>query len=322
MADWIIGVDFGGTRMRAALFDVSSETPVQVEVLPTPRNQSGEAILEQLCRVVKSVFPTDSGNARLIVIGCPGPLDVERGTILRAPLFPGMRNVPIRHHVQEALGMTVHVSNDANLAALGEYAFGGGRGSSDMIYLGVGTGIGGGIVLRGQVFSGHAGFAGEIGHICLYPEGLLCGCGRRGCLEAYASGTAIESEARRAVYQGADTQLAELLEEKGFIEAEDVVRFADEGDPLAATIIRNAGRDLGIALASLVNVLNPDRIVVGGGVQQGPGILLQELRRQVRARAMLPMCEQVVVRASELGDRAGLLGAFYLGTQELGLQHS
>ena len=314
---FIVCVDLGGTKTRAALFDIQQHSILRKVITPTPKDEPRQRVLQSINQAIQDLVQGLLGQVRAIVIGSPGPLDVARALVIHAPLFQDAQDIPISSRITQTFGVKTWVQNDANLAALGEYAYGAGRGSTVMIYIGVGTGIGGGIVINGQLLTGSKGFAGEIGHICVEPDGFFCGCGRRGCLEAYASGKAIEAEGYRVVHQGVVTRLQQVLDKGGGIRVEDIVLLAADGDLVAQSILQSAAKTLGIGLASLVTIFNPDRIVIGGGVSNAGAEFLEAIRRHMMTQAMFPMCDQVQFVRSELGDDAGLHGAFSYGRQAL-----
>lgn len=313
----LVCVDLGGTKTRAALFDLRESRIIRKVVRPTPTDEPGQSVLKNIHEAIEEVVQERAAEVRAIVIGSPGPLDTATGTVIHAPLFQDTQDIPIASEVGRSFGVTTWVQNDANLAALGEYAYGAGRNTEVMLYVGIGTGIGGGVVIGGQILTGSKGFAGEIGHICVQPGGLLCGCGRRGCLEAYASGKAMEAEAYRAVHQGVVTGLLAVLQSAGSIRVEDIFRLAADGDRVASEIVESAAKSAGTVLGSLVNLFNPDRIVIGGGVSNAGVEFLDMIRQAMTGQAMFPMCEQVTLVRSQLGDEAGLYGAFRYGQQRL-----
>jgi glucokinase len=313
----IICVDLGGTKTRCGIFDIASSIPKHVSIVATPRHKTGEDVLTKILDGIRTYFEGTDVTAA-IVVGAPGPLDIEKGIVIDAPLFQNFHNVPILSTIQDEFKVPTFVQNDANLAALGEYKYGAGAGSTTMIYLTVSTGVGGGIVINDQLLTGSRGFAAEPGHICIYPNGNLCGCGHRGCLEAYASGSAIESEAYRVVHQGVKTELLSVFNEKGKIQVEDIVRLANSGDSVSKNILIAAGSYIGIGLSSLVNVFNPDKIVLGGGVSNAGKLLLDPIKDKIATQALFPMSEQVTVSSWVIGDEAGLRGAYAYGLQQLG----
>jgi glucokinase len=319
MTGHIICVDLGGSRVRTALFDIQESTIQRKLVSPTPKREPGQSVVRSINQAIHELVQDVSGQIQAIVVGSPGPLDIAKGVVIRAPLFQEAQDIPISNEIAKSFGVKTWVQNDANLAALGEYTYGAGRGSTVMVYMGIGTGIGGGIVIDGQLLTGSKGYAGEIGHICVEPDGLYCGCGRRGCLEAYGSGRAIEAEAYRVVHQGVVTGLQQVLNTEGRIRVEDVVLQASEGDKVAQSILQRAAKTLGIGLASLVTIFNPDCVVIGGGVSNAGSEFLDTIRRHMTAQAMFPMCDQVELVRCQLGDEAGLYGGLAYGRQMLGI---
>ncbi len=224
--------------------------------------------------------------------------------------LPGWGGMPLAERVQEIFGLPVCVDNDANAAAWGEKQFGAGQGVAHLICITIGTGIGGGVILDGQLYHGATGVAGEIGHLTVNPDGLPCNCGSFGCLEAYAAGPAIVVRAQKAVRTGAKTALIQMTDNRPEdITVPLIARAASEGDPLAWQVMQETGRYLGAGLAGLVNVLNPERIVIGGGVAQAGDSLLKPIERTVRARAMPAATEALQIVPAQLGEDAGVIGA-------------
>lgn len=317
MSERIVVVDLGGTKTRAALFDPSAEQLLSKTTRPTPRHGDGHAVLETVRATVDDALRGEAESLSMIVVGSVGPLDVRSGTIVRAPMFANMAMVPLAGHLQRAFGVPVHALNDANLASVGEFVYGAGRGTTDMIFLTIGTGIGGGVVTGGRLLSGARGFAGELGHVSLYRDGLRCGCGQRGCLEAHASGTAMESEAQRLIRQGVSTRMRATLEEAGTIRVEDIVQCANEGDEPARAILENAARDIGAALAGLVNVFNPECVVLGGGVANAGDSFLALIEAETRRRCIAPFAEGLRIVRSALGDEATLYGGLAIAARRI-----
>jgi glucokinase len=250
--------------------------------------------------------PGGSADAiQRIGIGCAGPVDRQAGLILNPPNLPGWVRVPLVERIEKALGRPAVLENDANAAALGEFRYGAGKGASSLVYLTVSTGIGGGIILDGKIWHGVKDGAGEVGHMTLLPDGPLCGCGNRGCLEALASGPAIARRAREALATGRPSRLREA----GDFTAADVVRLAQEGDALAAEVWDEAVRYLGLGVAAIVTILAPQRVVIGGGVAKAGDFLFEPLRREVRRRVKLVPVESVPILPAALGPDVGILGA-------------
>lgn len=241
-----------------------------------------------------------------------GPLDLARGVVTTPPNFPGWRDVPLRAMLEEALGLPVLLENDANAQAYGEYRFGAGRGAHHLLFVTVSTGIGGGIVMDGRLYHGASGAAGEVGHLPLDPDGPPCGAGHPGDLEALASGTAIARAAREALETGRCPILTRIVAEGRDADAEAVAEAAQLGDADAGVIIERAGRYLGMGLAGLVNVLNPECVVLGGGLTNIGEPYLAPAKEELARRAFPQALADVRVTVGSLGEQAGALGAVAL----------
>ncbi|RMF37957.1 MAG: ROK family protein [Chloroflexi bacterium] len=311
----IIAVDLGGTWLRVARYRADGTRQQRLK-MATHAEEGAEAVIERVVRGVQAVLPED-GKVEAVGLAMPGPLDPYRGVVIEAPNLPGWERVPIRDRLQEALGLPVYVGNDANLAALGEHRYGAGRGVDDLVYITVSTGVGGGIILDGRLLLGSGGLAGEIGHMVLEPDGPPCTCGRWGCLEALASGTALGRQARELAARG---QAEAILRRAGRLEAIDGVAVGEaalQGDPVAQELIRRAGYYLGLAITNLMHLLNPARFVLGGGVTQVGDLLFDAIKATVQERTMGPLYwEGVEIVPAGLGDDVGLLGALALVLSE------
>lgn len=307
-----IGVDLGGTQIRAILRDAQGNIVSRASTL-TQASDGQEQVIARIIETVRQTMGEISqGAIGGIGIGVPGPVDPWTGVVLQAPNLPGWRDVPIRDIVRSAFGVPVEVGNDANLAALGEHMYGAGVGVANLIYVTISTGIGGGIIADGRLLLGAKGLAGEFGHQTLVPDGPLCGCGNRGCLEALGSGTAIARMAREAVARGQGQKLLELAQ--GSVEALDarvVASAARAGDAVAQDILRCAATYVGIGLANVVNILNPELIVLGGGVTRMGELLFDPVREVIAQRAM-PVMRAVRIVPAALGGDVVLFGAVAL----------
>lgn len=309
---WALGIDLGGTKIAASV--VSSDGDLSGEVrVPTPAADGPEAVIDAMVSTARRALAVSSlgpDDLTGVGVGAPGPVDPVRGRVVRPPNLPGWQDVALREALSTRLGLPVTLDNDANAAGLAEARFGAGRGCSPLLYLTVSTGIGGAILLDGQLLHGATGAAGEVGHIVLDPGGPRCGCGGRGCLEALASGTAIARDARAAIESGRDSTLAERFSDRPEdLGAADVARAARQGDALAAEVLTGALDSLGLGVASLVNVLNPARVVVGGGLSALGERLLAAILQGI-ARQANPMARSAVsVRLAALGPQVGVLGA-------------
>jgi glucokinase len=307
----VLGFDIGGTKLAAAVI-TSDGGPHGVVIEPTRREQGWPTVLERLFDMGRRAIATaELGRIAAVGIACGGPLDAVSGTLLAPPHLPGWDEVPIGRLAEEAFGVPSALQNDATAAALGEYRYGAGRGTSTMLYLTVSTGIGGGAVVDGRLHLGAAGNAAEFGHVTVRRGGRACSCGRLGCIEAYASGTSIAARAREAVAAGRASTLAGL----SAITAEDVSRAAAAGDPLARELWAETVDLLGAAVTDLVNVFEPDLVVLGGGVTRAGAMLLDPVRELVAAEAMRPAAAAARVELAGLGDLAGVVGAGAVGQE-------
>lgn len=307
---FVIGVDMGATHLELVLADFSARVKamrhVDFDVRQGP--QHGLAEVDRQVRVLLEEAQVQLNDVHAASIGVPGPVVVEAGTVKSPPIMPGWDSYPIRAHLEELWGCPVVVNNDAELGALGEWAFGAGRGERHLAYIKVGSGIGAGLLLNGQIYGGSVGAAGEIGHVTLVENGPRCTCGNYGCLEALAGGKAIAERAITAVKAGQRTQLSSIQPIER-ITAKDVAVAARLGDRLAQQITADAGRYLGIALSSLVNLFNPGIVVVGGGVAQMGDLLLEPIRQAVEERSLQAAANSVRIVAAMLGSRSSSMGA-------------
>lgn len=311
---WVLGIDIGGTNLVVGAVADDGSRVVGEHSRPTDPARGPDAILRDLVEM------TDHTRAHLgrvapgaelmgVGIGAPGPLDTRRGIVLLTPNL-GWVDMPLRDRVAEALGLPAHLDNDANCAVLGESWVGAARGGRYVLGVTIGTGIGGGIVIDGQVHHGASDCAGEIGHMTIDMDGRRCGCGNYGCLEAYASGPAIARRAIEQVGSGAESSLAELVGgDLSQVTAQTVYHAATLGDELAREVVRATAQYLGAGLANLVNVFNPDLVVIAGGVTQAGDRLFEPLRRVVAQRAFKPAVDACRIVPGTLGGLAGVFGA-------------
>ncbi|GBF35530.1 hypothetical protein DCCM_4659 [Desulfocucumis palustris] len=309
----LAAVDLGGTKIYTALADSRGKLLAETRV-PTNPGEGMEAVIRRIAGTVEEVYNSGGAGRDICCLGMgvPGPVDPETGVLYQAPNL-GWRDVHLKKILQKRFAVPVLVDNDANLAALGEHTFGAGAGERNMVYVTVSTGIGGGLILDGKIYHGASGGAGEVGHMVVEPMGPLCGCGKRGCLEALASGTAMAARAREMAGAGAGRAI--LAEAGGRIEDIDagaVAAAAGRGDEEALEILWGAGRALGMGLANVVNLLNPGLVVLGGGAMNAGKPLWETMEEELRSRAMPGALERVKVVPAALGKRSGLLGAVAL----------
>lgn len=308
----VLATDLGGTKFVTALIAPDGQIMAR-EYNPTLADEGCEAVVQRLLQAMRRV--ADSAGISLvsvssIAVAAAGAVDSVKGTVTNSPNLPGWHDIPLREIVEKETGIRTAVINDASAAALGELHFGAGQGVENMFYLTVSTGIGGGIVIGGRLYTGSSGSAGEIGHTTVDINGPRCSCGNVGCWEMLASGKAVAREAQRLVKQGGKTILTELAEgDARNITAQTVAAAAQQGDPIAVSVVSRAAEYLGVGMVNLVNIFNPDVIVVGGGMARMGDALLNGARKVVAERAFRLPAEKVRIVAGHLGDNAAILGA-------------
>ncbi|MCA9736830.1 MAG: ROK family protein [Gemmatimonadota bacterium] len=311
---WIIGVDIGGTNLVVGAVPFDGGPVLGLVTRPTEARRGGHSVVERVVRMVRDVRAalSDAHPGAEVVgvgIGSPGPLDRETGVVIKTPNL-AWENFPVRDLVSDALGLPATLDNDANCATYGEWWLGAGRGSRHLVGLTIGTGIGGGLVVDGRIFHGASDAAGEFGHMTIDFHGRKCACGNYGCLEAYASGPNIAARAVEGIEAGAETILVDQVGGAlDRITAATVYEGAVAGDPYANEVLRETAKILGAGVANLVNGLNPDVVVIAGGVVRAGDLLLAPLRESVRQRAFRSAVEACAIRVAELGETAGVVGA-------------
>ncbi len=307
---YLAGVDIGATHISFVITDFSCQVLFELEKPFDITIPPDVAIMQihQCVLDIMSELGLDLSDLLGIGVGVPGPVIIEKGIVSTPPLMPGWDEYPIRDELQELWKRPVSLNNDAELGALGEWAQGAGRGERNLVYIKVGTGIGAGLLLDGEIYHGEAGSAGEIGHITILQGGPRCNCGNYGCLEALASGAAIARQAQEAVRSGRRTLMA-MYEPIEKISAANVAEAAQRGDLVAQGIMKEAGTYLGIAIANLLNVLNPGVVVVGGGISQTGDLLLQPIRQVVQQRSLRSAAQAARIVSAVLGRRSTSIGA-------------
>jgi len=296
-------VDIGGTRIRAATFSRDSIQPIEHYHAST-RVQEGTAF-DHIVTFIESIWP-EKDKVEAIAVALPGPLDPRTGTILLAPNIPEWKDFPLGPKLVSHFNVPVYVGNDANLAALGEWRYGAGRGHHNLVYLTVSTGVGGGVIINDQLLQGERGLGAELGHVTLQKDGPLCSCGQPGHLEAFASGTAIARYANEQMAAGVKSS----LKPGPGLTAEEITRAAEQGDILASDALHRAGEYLGIAVANFLHIFNPSAVIFGGGVSRSGSLLFDPLEQTLRKRIFRSKyLDNLTVITAELGDDAGLMGA-------------
>ncbi len=307
---YVVGADMGATHLGLVVADFAArvikeiETPFTIEQGP----QSGLQMVDTQMRELLSQADLRLEDILAVGVGVPGPINTDAGAVTAPPIMPGWDNFPIRTHLQDLWHCPVSLNNDAELGALGEWAYGAGRGERHLAYIKVGTGVGAGLLFDGRIYAGATGSAGEIGHITIIDGGPRCSCGNNGCLEALAGGSAIARRAIEAVKSGRRTHLSSI-DPLDSITARDVAAAARLGDLVSQQIVSEAGKYLGIAVAGLVNLFNPNVVVVGGGVSQMGDLLLEPIRQAIRDRSLRSAAQAVRVTSAVLGRRSSSMGA-------------
>ncbi len=315
----VLAIDLGGTKVRTAIISDKGEI-IAEEYCPTLADEGPEPVMGRILSGIDRVLRSGNVNSsqlHSISIAAAGAIDSRKGLITVSPNLPGWRDVPIRDIVKSKYEVTTFLVNDASAAALGEHRFGAGKGVNNLIYLTVSTGIGGGIIIDGKLYTGPSGSAGEIGHMIIDVHGPECNCGRNGCLEAMASGTAVAREAIRRIREGEKSSLVGIVDgEIDNITAEKVSIAARDGDSLASEVISEAAAYLGIGMVNVVNIFNPEMIVVGGGMSKMGDLLLAPARQVVKEMAFELPAKIVRIVPARLGDDNGLLGAAAFAFQQ------
>jgi glucokinase len=316
----ILGIDLGGSKILTAVVNSRGEM-LSSDESTTPATEGREVVIQSILDSAHSALGQASctiSEISAIGIGAPGISNPEAGILFTSPNLPGWRNVLLRDIIQNRLGKKAFLINDANAAALGEFYFGAAQGVRNFIYITLSTGIGGGIVIDGKIYSGAIGAAGEVGHMTIDDEGPICNCGNRGCWEVLASGTALAREARHRVEEGKRTSILEYAD--GDVEkvtAQVVHNAAEHGDSLAKELISRTGYYVGVGLANLINIFNPELIVIGGGLSNIGDMLLKPAFKVAGARAYKEAFKATRFASPKLGRNSGVLGAAAFALQEM-----
>ena len=314
-AGLVIGVDLGGTKLLAGAIDEG--LTVHHRAHRRARGADESEVLETVVDAVTEVRDAAGGDITAVGFGIPSLVDQRRGTAMSTVHLP-LRGVPFRDVMAERLGLPVFLDNDANVALLAEARAGAARGAQHALLLTLGTGIGGGILVDGQIVRGADGGAGELGHMVVDIDGPPCPCGNVGCLEALASGNALGREAERVARAGGDTGLARVAESGRPITGMLATELAHDGDRAARDVVALIGMRLGVGITNLVNAFNPEVVVIGGGVIAAGDLLLEPARTVVRERALKPSGQRVEIVAARFGEESGMLGAALLAIEGMG----
>jgi glucokinase len=313
---WLVGVDIGGTNLVVGIVPAGGGRPLALRGRATEPARGPEAVVTDVVRMareaVREVLDAEGGSPSDVIglgVGCPGPVDRASGVVIESPNLR-WRDYPLRQRVQALVDWPVIVDNDANCATFGEWWQGAGRGSDSMVGITIGTGIGGGYILDGALVHGASDGAGEVGHTTINVSGRRCACGNEGCLEAYASGPAIAARAREGLATGAVSVLHELVEgDLDRVTAATVYEAVVAGDAYATGVMTETAKFLGAGIANVINLLNPEVVVIMGGVTQAGDHLFVPLQAEVRRRAFKAMADACRILPAELPHTAGVVGA-------------
>jgi glucokinase len=313
---YIVGVDLGGTNIVAGAMPIDGSREHAVRSQLTRAELGADQVVDRIAQMVGEVIAATraevgaaQGDFIGVGIGAPGPLDRKRGIVIVTPNL-GWRNFPLRDAVSDRVGLPATLDNDANCATVGEWWCGAAKGGRNVVGMTIGTGIGGGLILNGSLYHGASDVAGEVGHTTIDSTGRLCKCGNYGCLEAYASGPAIAERAREALAGGEASLLRDLVAgDLARITARTVYDAATQGDPMAREVVRDTARFLGTGIANLLNIFNPDVVVLAGGVTDAGAALFEPMRAEVRRRAFRPAVDACRIVPGTLAGSAGVVGA-------------
>lgn len=316
--DLVLGIDLGGTKIRIGIVTREGEL-VDAQTWPTQGEEGPDVIVRRIVAGaqellgMRSISPTAMRSAG---IGGPGPINDRTGIVSVMPNLPGWEQFPLRDRLSDGLGVPVRVGNDGNLAALGEHCYGSGKGVRDMVLLALGTGVGGGMIVNNELCDGATGAAGEVGHIILNPDGPVCNCGRRGCLEAYCSGHGLERLAETVVLSGRPTLMAEFASQEAVtVNPRIIERAAAEGDPAAKELLAQAARYLGWGIVSLVHIFNPEMVVFGGGLVALKDMVIEPAIVLAREQVFAQHGENLRFAYAALGDDMVVMGAAALAME-------
>jgi len=310
MSEIFVGIDLGGTNIKVGCFD-SQLNLICKTAVATEANVGPEVIVDRIGRTTEKLLADNDLSGESIAaigIGAPGPSKLDEGIIIASPNMPSFKNVPLRKMVSDKFGKPAVLENDANAACWGEYVLGAGKDVDDMVFFTLGTGIGGGVIIKGKLVHGFADNAAELGHIIIYPEGRRCGCGQRGCVEAYASADSTGKRAAEAVKAGAQSSLEKVLDEKGQISCQDVYEHLAAGDELAKKITDETAKALAIVCVNMLHATEPKRIVFAGGMIAAGEALLERIKHYFNEQIWLLKKEAVEIAFATLGEDAGIIG--------------
>jgi glucokinase len=307
----IAGIDIGGTKIAIALENIDGKK-IADRRLPTQAEIGADAIIENVARAMMEMLNENQAALVSIGIGCPSPLDIEKGLVMSPSNLRDWDNFPIVKIFRDKFGVPVVLENDANAAALGEYVYGAGRGYKNVVYITVSTGIGGGIIINGEIFRGVAAGAGELGHTIVQPDGIRCNCGSVGCLETISAGIHIARRARERLMSGAPSLLREMVSDISEISAQTIIEAVRRNDRLAVEIWDETCRFLAIGIGNIITILAPEAVVIGGGIAAAGDMLFTPLRRLLPQFVSMIPADEINILPAELGGESGVCGALAL----------
>lgn len=313
MKKYVIGIDLGGTKISTALSDFEGNIVSNV-VVPTKADEGEIPVLNRIISTIEEVIEkgkVTTGEIESIGIGSPGPLNANTGVIITTPNLP-FKDFNVTKPIKEKFNLPVYLDNDANVATIGEFMFGAGKGKKNIVFFTVSTGVGGGAIVNGNIYRGSTCNALEIGHTTVAPNGPRCNCGNVGCLEAVASGTAIGKKGQEATMTKVDTSLKQYDKVTSY----EVFLEADKGDEVAKDIRDEALNYLGIGVANAVSIFDPEMVIIGGGVTQVGDVLFDRVRQVVKKRCFKVMSDNCQIVPAGLGTNAGVVGAVALAILE------
>jgi len=315
MTETYVGIDLGGTNIKIGCFDSQIRLLCKTAI-STEADMGAETVVDRVGWTTEKLLD-DNGlsieKVEAIGIGAPGPSKLDEGIIIASPNIPSFKNVPLRKMISDRFGKPAILENDANAACWGEYVLGAGKGVEDMVFFTLGTGIGGGVIIDGKLVHGFTDNGAELGHIIIYPDGRKCGCGQRGCVEAYASADSTAKRATEAIRAGEQSSLKKVLEEKGQISCQDVYEHLAAGDKLAKKITEETAKALAIVSVNMLHVTEPQRIVFAGGMIAAGDALLNRIKYYFNEQIWSLKKEPVEITFATLGEDAGIVGAAALG---------
>lgn len=313
MKNYVVGIDLGGTKISCALADLEGQV-ISQNTVPTNAQEGEIPVLNRIIQCVQTVLSNGDitiDKVRAIGIGSPGPLDAKTGVIITTPNLP-FKNFNLVSPLKEKFGVPVYLDNDANVAAIGEFMFGAAKGTENMVYFTVSTGVGGGAVLNGKVYRGNTSNALEIGHMTVLPNGPRCNCGNIGCLEAVSSGTAIGKRGKEAVESKVETSLRQYENVTSY----EVFKEAKAGDKVAQDIVDSCLNYLGIGVANAIAIFDPEMVIIGGGVSKVGSVVFDKVQEVVNKRCFKSMADACKILPAGLGTDAGVIGAVALAIIE------